>query len=69
MEREATRKITVEVPAQLLEDAREKGEGITETIRKSLEARAQQLVGERIVRMAGKVKFTIPLEELREDRD
>jgi len=64
------RKITVEVSADDLAKAQDYvGAGVTETVREALKrlrsARAQQRAQE----LRGKVKFSLSLEELREDRD
>lgn len=60
-------KITVEVPAEVLERARRKGEGVTEVVRSALELRANQQAWQRLERWSGKVKWSVSLEELRED--
>ena len=62
-----TRKITVEVPEQLLERASREGEGVTEVIRQALELRASQAAWQRLSRWTGKVRWSVDLEELRED--
>lgn len=62
-----TRKITVEVPEELLERARREGEGVTEVIRSALELRGAQQAWERLTRWSGRVKWSVSLEELRED--
>ncbi|HVT01862.1 MAG TPA: hypothetical protein VHL58_00630 [Thermoanaerobaculia bacterium] len=62
-----TRKITVEVPADVLERATAKGEGVTDVIRKSLELRANQQAWWKLARWSGKVKWSTSLEELRKD--
>lgn len=67
MKRQNTRKITVEVPADILDRATAEGEGVTEAVRKALELRANQQAWRRLERWAGKVKWSITLEELRED--
>ena len=67
MARQATRKITVEVPVDVLERATAEGEGITDVVRKSLELRANQQAWRRLERWAGKVKWTVSLKELRKD--
>lgn len=67
MGRHTTRKITVEVPVDTLERATAEGEGITDVVRKSLELRANQQAWRRLERWAGKVKWSVPLEELRKD--
>ncbi|MGD0272060.1 MAG: hypothetical protein ABSB14_23555 [Candidatus Sulfotelmatobacter sp.] len=51
------RKITVEIPAELLEKAqRASGSGVTQTVRTGLEL------------LAGKVRFGRTFEELKDDR-
>ena len=65
----ATQKITVEVPADLLERAqRATGEGVTHTVREGLRALASRHAQFELTRLRGKVKFTIDLKALREDR-
>ena len=64
-----TTKVTVELPVSLLKRARAStGEGITGTIRRGLELVAATRAQERLRALRGKVKFSIDLEELREDR-
>lgn len=64
-----TTKVTVELPADLLERARKStGEGITATIRRGLEMVAATRAQERLLALRGKVKFSIDLDKLREDR-
>jgi hypothetical protein len=63
------KKITVEIPADLLKRARAEGEGITETVRQALELRARDRAYERLRALRGKVKWSVSLQELREDRD
>lgn len=63
------RKITVEVPDELLERAREaSGLGITQTVRTGLQLVAASRTYERLRDMKGKVKFSVPAEELKRDR-
>ena len=65
----ATTKVTVELPVDLLERARAStGEGITATIRRGLEMVAATRAQERLLALGGKVKFSIDLDTLREDR-
>jgi hypothetical protein len=65
----ATQKITVEVPADLLERAQKAtGEGVTSTVREGLRAIASRHAQRELARLRGKVKFTIDLPALREDR-
>lgn len=63
------KKVTVHVPADLLERAqRASGEGITPTIRRGLELLAASDAYRGLRQLRGKVKFTIDLDELRRDR-
>ena len=63
------RKITVEVPEALLEDAlASSGKGITQTVRRGLELVAVGRAYEELRRLRGKVRLGIELEALREDR-
>jgi len=61
------RKITVEVPEALLKRARRDGEGVSEVVRHALELRASQQAWQRLSKWSGKVKWSISLEELRQD--
>ena len=63
------KKSTVQTNEDLLRSAAEAGEGITETIRNALELRARRRAYDRLLSLRGKVKFSVSLEELREDRD
>ena len=66
---ETTRKITVEVPQQLLEKAqRASGAGITRTVRTGLELVAASQAYARLRELRGKVRFTCTLTELKADR-
>lgn len=63
------KKITIEVPQTLLKKAREAtGKGITATIRQGLELVAASRAYEGLRKLRGKVKFSINLKKLREDR-
>jgi hypothetical protein len=65
----ATQKITVEVPADLLEQAQKAtGEGVTQTVRAGLRALASRHAQRELTRLRGKVRFTVDLDALREDR-
>jgi hypothetical protein len=65
----AARKITVEVPAELLSKAQKaSGAGITQTIRAGLELIAAGRAYERLLRLKGKVQFSRTLKELKADR-
>lgn len=67
---EAQRKITVHVPSRLLEKAQEStGEGVTATVRRGLQMIAGRKSYEEILALKGKVKFSIDLSGLREDRE
>jgi hypothetical protein len=63
------RKITVEVPAELLSKAQKaSGTGITQTIRAGLELIAAGKAYDRLLQLQGKVKFSRTLGELKADR-
>jgi hypothetical protein len=63
------RKITVEVPPELLEKAqRASGEGITETVRTGLQLIAASGTYARLRRLRGKVRFSRTSAELKADR-
>ncbi len=65
----AERKITVHVRGDLLAKAQKAtGAGISETVRKGLELLAASEAYDRLLKMRGKVKFSVDLDELREDR-
>ena len=64
------RKITVEVPEDLLERVQEfTGEGITETIRAALRRLDSIRAQRELLKLRGKVKFSMTLDELRYDRE
>jgi hypothetical protein len=64
-----TRKITVEVPEDLLERAlASSGEGITGTVRRGLTLVAAGRAYDDLRRLRGKVRFGIDLDALRADR-
>jgi hypothetical protein len=63
------RKITLEVPEELLDRAlASSGEGITRTVRRGLELVAAGRAYDELRQLRGKVKLRIDLEALREDR-
>lgn len=63
------RKITLEVPEDLLERAlAASGEGITQTVRRGLELVAAGRAYDELRQLRGKLKLAIDLEALREDR-
>ena len=64
-----TRKITVEVPQELLEKAqRASGTGVTQTVRTGLQLVAASQTYARLRKLRGKVQFTRTLAELKADR-
>lgn len=64
-----TRKITVEVPEDLLERARKSSkQGITGTVRRGLELVAAGRAYDELRKLRGKIRLGIDLEALREDR-
>ncbi|MFI5091871.1 MAG: hypothetical protein WCE50_05295 [Candidatus Acidiferrum sp.] len=66
---QTARKITVEVPRQLLEKAqRASGTGITETVRTGLQLMAASRAYARLRQFRGKVRFSRTLAELKADR-
>jgi hypothetical protein len=63
------RKITVEVPAELLKRAQEaSGSGVTQTVRTGLELIAASRTYSRLLQMRGKVRFSRTLADLKADR-
>ncbi|HEU5458641.1 MAG TPA: hypothetical protein VFU68_08480 [Terracidiphilus sp.] len=65
----AARKITVEIPAELLSKAQKaSGTGITQTIRAGLELVAAGKAYEHLLHLQGRVRFSKSLEELKADR-
>ena len=63
------RKITVHIPEDLLDRAQKStGQGITETVRQGLRLVAAGETFRRVARLRGKVKFSMDLARLREDR-
>lgn len=66
---QTARKITVQLPEELLEQAlKSTGRGITSTIRQGLELVAAGRAFDKLRRLKGKVKFSVNLKRLREDR-
>jgi hypothetical protein len=66
---ETARKITVEIPRELLEKAQlASGVGITQTVRTGLELVAASQAYARLRQLRGKVHFTRTLAELKADR-
>jgi hypothetical protein len=65
----AARKITVEVPPDLLDRAqRASGSGITQTVRTGLQLVAASEAYARLRQFRGKVRFSRTLDELTADR-
>jgi hypothetical protein len=65
-----SRKITVELPPELLEKAQKaSGTGITQTIRMGLQLIAASDAYADLRRLRGKVRFSRTWEELKDDRD
>jgi hypothetical protein len=65
----AARKITVEVPQELLDRAQEaSGEGITQTVRTGLQLVAASRTYTRLRELRGKVKFSRTSTDLKDDR-
>jgi hypothetical protein len=63
------RKITVEVPEDLLEKAQEaSGAGITQTVRTGLQLVAASHAYARLRELRGKVRFSQATDELKADR-
>ena len=65
----ASRKITLEIPEDLLRKAQEStGDGVTATVRRGLELLAASTAYTELRKLRGKVKFSIKLKELRIDQ-
>jgi hypothetical protein len=65
----AARKVTIELPAELLEQAQQAtGSGITQTVRTGLQLVAASQTYAQIRQLRGKVKFSRTLAELKDDR-
>ena len=65
----AARKITVEIPRELLEKAqRASGTGVTQTVRTGLQLVAASRTYARLRKLRGKVRFSRTLAELKADR-
>ena len=63
------RKITVEVPAELLKRAQSaSGTGITETIRMGLRLVAASNTYDKLLELRGRVHFTTSVADLKSDR-
>ena len=65
----AERKITVHVRSDLLDKAQKAARaGVSETVRRGLELLAASEAYDGLLKMRGKVKFSVDLSELRRDR-
>jgi hypothetical protein len=65
----AARKITVEIPEDLLERAQQaSGTGVTQTVRAGLQLLAASQAYSQLRQLRGKVKFSRSLTELKADR-
>jgi hypothetical protein len=65
----SARKITIEIPSELLERAQEaSGTGITQTVRTGLQLVAASNTYAKLRQLRGKVKFSRSWEELKDDR-
>lgn len=65
----AARKITIQVPSDLLKKAQQaSGAGITQTIRTGLQLLAASRAYARLRRFRGKVRFSRTLAQLKDDR-
>jgi hypothetical protein len=66
---ETARKITVEIPDELLQKAQQaSGTGITQTVRTGLQLLAASHAYDRLLQLRGKVRFSRAFGELKEDR-
>jgi hypothetical protein len=66
---DTARKITVEVPADLLEKAQEaSGTGVTQTVRTGLQLVAASRTYARLRKLRGRVRFSRTAAELKADR-
>jgi len=64
-----SQKITVDVPAELLQQARAAtGAGVSETVREGLKTLVSRHAQLGLLKLQGKVKIRIDLDTLREDR-
>ena len=64
------KKITVHIPEDLLDKAQKStGQGITETVRLGLQLVAASKSYDKLRSLRGKVKFSISLDKMREDRE
>lgn len=65
----ATQKITIEVPSELLDQARAAtGQGITATVREGLQLVSARHAQHELLKLGGKVKFSKSWKQLKDDR-
>jgi hypothetical protein len=65
----ALRKITVEIPEELLEQAQQaSGTGVTQTVRAGLQLMAASQAYKNLLKLEGKVRFSRTWQELKDDR-
>jgi hypothetical protein len=65
---DSLKKITVQVPEHDLEMAQAfTGEGVTETVRAALKKLASMRAQQELLKLRGKVKFSLTLDEMRYD--
>ena len=65
----SNRKITLQLPEDLLRKAQKStGQGVTATVRRGLELLAASTAYTELRKYRGKVKFSVKLKELRDDR-
>jgi hypothetical protein len=66
---QAARKVTIELPAELLEQAQQAtGSGITQTVRTGLQLVAASQAYAQLRQLRGKVRFSRTVAELKDDR-
>lgn len=64
------RKITVDVPEDLLERVQEfTGAGVTETVRTALKQLDSQRAQREMLKLRGKIKFSMTWQEMKYDRE
>jgi hypothetical protein len=64
------RKITVQVPEDVLAKAQAyTGEGVTETVRAGLKKLASMRAQQELLKLRGKVKFSMTSDELKSERE
>ncbi len=66
----ATRKITVNVPADLIDYLQTtSGEGLTQMMQRLMEEEKRRLAWKKLGQLFGKVKFSLTYDEMKEDRE